>query len=394
MSWLTINAGSSSIKYKIYRGSKNDLVEHSSGIIEGIGETSGNWRHNSKQESRTFKNHKEAFQALSERIIPELKNDLPRGVGHRVVHGGSIYFKPTIIDINVLQTIHDLARLAPLHNPANAIGIECAMATFPEAQHVAVFDTAFHAKMPDTAAYYPLHWETAQKEDIRRYGFHGINHAYVTEKAAEWLDKPFHECQFISLHLGNGASACLVKNGQSCDTSMGMTPLAGLMMGTRCGDIDPAIALYLINQGYAPEKVDEIFNKKSGLYGIANDNDMRRLLERVENNDKQAILAIDMYCYILQKTIGAYLSQCDALDALIFTGGVGENAAPIRMKTLATLKHFGFAINNEMNNLSSFEKNIAPINKNGIPILVIKGNEELAIAKACANVLQSVENPV
>ncbi|MCC5790986.1 MAG: acetate kinase [Legionellaceae bacterium] len=387
---LTINAGSSSIKYQLFHTKQSTLIERFGGLIENIGEGSGQWQHRNEQSddsTHQFQNHEQAFQALNKRIMAELQGMTPDVVGHRIVHGGRQYRQPTIIDQQVLASIKTLARLAPLHNPANALGIECAQRAFPASQHVAVFDTAFHAHMPEKAALYPINRFVAEKEHIRRYGFHGINHAYVAQKAAEWLQKPLEQCQLISLHLGNGASACLIKDGYSQDTSMGMTPLAGLMMGTRCGDIDPAIPLYLLKQGYSPEAIDQLLNKQSGLIGISDDNDMRHLSGRAAAQDKQAQLAIDMYCYILQKTIGAYYSQCEQLDALIFTGGVGENSALIRQKTLANLAHFGLLVDTQRNTAHS-KAGIRSIG-GGIPaILVIRGNEELAIARECLAMAQ------
>ena len=213
-----------------------------------------------------------------------------------------------------------------------------------------------------------------------RYGFHGINHEYVAQQAAIFLKKPLTTCNFITLHLGNGASACLVKQGKSVDTSMGMTPLAGLIMGSRCGDIDPAIPLYLQQQGMSLKSVDHLLNKQSGLIGIANDNDMRRLLTRLEAHDPAAELAISMYVYSIQKIIGSYLSQISSLDGLIFTGGVGENAFPIREKIILPLSHMGFALDQKLNATNTGE-NCRNISKSGSPILVIRGDEERFIAE-------------
>lgn len=379
MNILTINAGSSSIKYKLFQSKDHQLTPVINGLIENIGGKQGQWHHQEdikKTVPHTFKNHQQAFEALADK----LKDQEIKGVGHRVVHGGEIYYQPTLIDDKVLATIKSLSILAPIHNPINAEGIEFARRYFKNAYQVAVFDSGFHHSMPEAAYTYAIDHQTAKDFAIRRYGFHGINHEYVAHQAALHLGKPLEQCQLISLHLGNGASACLIKNGHSQDTSMGLTPLAGLIMGTRCGDIDPAIPLFLQEQGMSLKEVDELLNKKSGLMGIAGDNDMRHLCQRAENADKEAILAIAMYVYAVQKMIGSYFSQTPALDALIFTGGVGENAAIIRKQIIAPLQHLGLAIDQDKNTSSDFGhcENIASMD---LPVLVIKGNEEIFIAE-------------
>lgn len=379
---LILNAGSSSIKYNIFEFNKNKPSEILSGLIEGIGEKQGNWHHKADIKSstaQTFSSHKEAFAALSEKLQNNLHVKQIYAIGHRVVHGGEHFKQPTIVTNDVLQTIKSLAKLAPLHNPVNAIGIEFSMRYFPKAIQVAVFDTGFHQTMPLHVYKYAINNELAQQEQIRRYGFHGINHEFVANKASDFLGKKIDACNFISLHLGNGASACLIKDGESFDTTMGMTPLAGLIMGSRCGDIDPAIPLYLQQTGYSIEDVDKMLNKNSGLVGIAGDNDMRNLVSRMESGDETAKLAIKMYVYSIQKAIGAYLSQTPKLDALIFTGGVGENASIIREMIIQNLSHFNLNIDNEQNYTKNNEicHNIA---KSGTPILTIKGDEALYIS--------------
>lgn len=376
MAILTINAGSSSIKYKVY---KQNLSPIFSGLIEGIGESKGFWHHtdqNKVSNPRTFNSHKEAFTELAVMLKTLLGDESIQGIGHRVVHGGKDYFTPTIITAELLERIEALSALAPLHNPVNAEGIRLMEACFPNVLQVAVFDTGFHHSLPEYVYRYAIDKDLADSMEIRRYGFHGINHAWVAAEAAAWLKKPLESCDLITLHLGNGASACLIKKGLSFDTSMGMTPLAGLMMGTRCGDIDPGVAFYLQRKGYSPQEVDRLFHKTSGLMGIAGDNDMRRISARAEAGDKAASLAIEMYVYAIQKTIGAYLSQTSHLDALVFTGGVGENAAVIRQKIIAPLKHFGMSINPAMGASQTCEK----ISDKGTPILVIRGDEEKYIA--------------
>lgn len=382
MNILTINAGSSSIKYQLFLCQQAQFEVLVSGLIEGISEPSGHWRHHGEQkesQSVCFADHKAAFEALSDKLN-SLSID---AVGHRVVHGGYEFSQASMITEEVLATIESLSSLAPIHNPINAQGIHFAIKAFPKALQVAVFDTGFHQTMPEKAYRYPVNQAIADKFAIRRYGFHGINHEFVAIEAAKYLQKPLSSCHFISLHLGNGASACLIKNGRSVDTSMGLTPLAGLMMGTRCGDIDPSIPGYLQEQGLSLAEVDKLLNKKSGFIGIAGQNDMRQLLKAAQANDERAILAIDMYVYRIQQYLGAYLSQTPNLDALIFTGGVGENAKDIRLKILSALTHMGFYIDNGLNQQTK-DDTVSAISNSGIPILVIKGNEELLIAQQTA----------
>ncbi|MCA0403885.1 MAG: acetate/propionate family kinase [Proteobacteria bacterium] len=384
---LTINAGSSSIKYKAYHIVDNKEMLLLGGIIEGIGEQISSWRHQEDTKKTVFKNHKEAFKELADRLNKELKNYPIEGIGHRVVHGGEHYYLPTRIDDKVLHDIEELAHLAPIHNPINAEGIKAALLYFKDAVQIAIFDSGFHHSLPPYASHYALNFELANRYQIKRYGFHGINHEYVARQAALHLNKPFEECNLISLHLGNGASACLVKKGLSYDTSMGMTPLAGLVMGTRCGDIDPAIVIYLQKEGMSSQEVDELLNKKSGLLGMANNNDMRQVLAKVEEGDKKAALAINIYVYSIQKIIGAYLSQITRLDALIFTGGVGENASLIREKVLQNLSHFNLHLDKEVN-LGRNENACYAISNKGYPIFVIKGDEEKFMAAQVAHFLE------
>jgi acetate kinase len=376
MNILTINAGSSSIKYKVFNAKMEVML---SGLLSGIGE-----------DKSEFKNHEVAFDALVQILETNLKDHPINGVGHRVVHGGNIFFKPTLITPEVLKKIKELANLAPIHNPVNALGIEFSLKHYPKAVQVAVFDTGFHHQMPEKARLYAINQAVTEKYDIRRYGFHGINHEYVAIQAAAYLNKPLSACNFISLHLGNGASSCLIKNGKSADTSMGMTPLAGLVMGSRCGDIDPAIPLYLLNQNFSAQEIDSLLNKDSGFVGIAQENDMRKLLLRAEAQDLKAKLAIDMYVYSIQKIIGAYLSQLPNLDALIFTAGIGENSATIRQKIMEPLQHLGFYLQQEKN-LQKSDKSCWDISKNGKPILVIHGDEELMIAKDVIDLAKNLQ---
>ncbi len=391
MNVLTINAGSSSLKYKFFSINNNCSTVILAGLIEGIGEQEGNWHHTLDKKTSTphqFASHHEAFLAFVQKLSSDIGDLTIDAVGHRVVHGGSRYFNPTVITQEVLQAIVDLSQLAPIHNPINALGIQFAMQYFTNAVQVAIFDSGFHHTLPTHVYTYAIDTAVANHYQIRRYGFHGINHEYVSQQAANFLKKPLGDCNFISLHLGNGASACLVKDGKSVDISMGMTPLAGLIMGTRCGDVDPAIPLYLQQQGMPLNEVDTLLNKKSGLLGIAKDNDMRRLLTRMDAGDETATLAIAMYVHSILKTIGGYIAQTPALDALIFTGGVGENAHPIRAKILAPLEHLGLAICVKKNQINSIE-NCRDISPKGTPILVIRGDEEEFIAHEVVKIIKS-----
>ncbi|MBA3536427.1 MAG: acetate/propionate family kinase [Tatlockia sp.] len=386
MNILTLNAGSSSIKYKAYNIENQTLNPLVSGLIEGIGESETHWHHRKESKETShhhFLNHEQAFAALADKLKVDLKDFPIQGVGHRVVHGGNRYHQPTIISPVVLAEIRDLSKLAPIHNPINALGIQCAEQYFPKATHVAIFDNGFHHTMPAHVSHYAINAEVANQYQIRRYGFHGINHEYVANQAAEFLKKPLASCNFIILHLGNGASACLIKNGKSFDTSMGMTPLAGLVMGTRCGDIDPAIVLYLQEQGLTAGEVHKLLNQQSGLKGLAKENDMRKLITRALADDEAAKLALKIYIYAVQKIIGAYWSQVERLDALIFTGGVGENASLIREKIITPLKHMGFNLDEKLN-LTSSDENCHSISKSGTTILVIRGDEEALMAEKVA----------
>lgn len=384
---LTINAGSSSIKYKAFSAENDRHQLLFGGLIDRIGVASGLWNHRESSQPHHFKNHQEAFEALGQQLKTELGDQTIQAVGHRVVHGGTSFYQPTLITPDVLAEINQLSQLAPLHNPINALGIIFAQAHFNNAVHVAIFDSGFHHTLPKYVRNYAIDQSTAKRYQIERYGFHGINHEYVAREAANYLNKPLPNCNFISLHLGNGASACLIKNGQSYDTSMGMTPLAGLIMGTRCGDIDPALPLYLLDQGLTSAEVDHLLNKQSGLKGICNDSDMRRVLARVEADDEAATLALEMYVYAIQKIIGAYLSQIDFLDALIFTGGVGENAAYIREKALGPLKHFGFQLNNQLNELRSKDPCYAISTEESKLVLVIRSDEESLMVQKVMEVI-------
>ena len=343
MKIAVINCGSSSLKFKLFEmpSAKVLCSEH----VEHIGE-----------EDAAVKNHFEAIECLH---VDFSEIDV---VGHRVVHGGEMFQNSVRIDDTIMQAISDLIPLAPLHNQANLEGIRVVRQKAPNIVQIAVFDTAFHTTLPKEASIYALPYAMYEKHQIRRYGFHGTSHAYLLQKAAQLLTKDVADTNIITLHLGNGASACAIKNGKSCDTSMGFTPLEGLVMGTRCGDIDPAIVLFMQNElNLSADEVDTLLNKKSGLFGLCGENDVRKIEKR---NDERAKLAINIMVYRIQKYIGAYMVVLEDVDAIVFSGGIGENSHFIREAV--------------MNN---------KILKN-IKSLVIKTDEELQIVNECLKVLK------
>lgn len=303
-------------------------------------------------------------------------------VGHRVVHGGESLAATTFITDEVKEEIKKLFTLAPLHNPANYTGIEVAKKVFPKAKQVAVFDTAFHQTMPEKAYRYAIPQSFYTDLGIRAYGFHGTSHKYVSEKAINYLKKP--DAKLITIHLGNGCSMTAVNAGRSVDTSMGFGPLSGLIMGTRCGDIDPSIIFYLVNQsGFDVEQIYTLMNKRSGMQGLTGFSDMRDIKKKLEEGNEQAKLAYELYAYRVKKYIGSYVAVLNGLDAIVFTAGVGENDAEMRDKICAEMDFWGIRIDEHKNNIRS--KEIREINMDDavVKILIIPTNEELEIAKQC-----------
>lgn len=312
------------------------------------------------------------------------------GVGHRVVHGGEAFQAPTRITTQVVARIRSLIPLAPLHNPANLTGIEVAMRRFPRIPHVAVFDTAFHQSMPPEAYRYALPEAWYRDHQVRRYGFHGTSHAWVTRRAAELLGRPLDQLNLITLHLGNGASAAAIGGGRSLDTSMGLTPLEGLMMGTRSGDIDPAIPNFVGNTlGLSNEAVDRALNRDSGLKGICGVNDMREVLARAGSGDPNARLARDMYCYRAKKYIGAYCAVLGRVDALVFTAGIGEHSPDIRAGICAGLEGMGIRLDEERNGQRLEDARAIHRDDSRVAVLVIPTDEELEIARQTRAVIEA-----
>ncbi|HEG5396181.1 TPA: acetate kinase [Campylobacter coli] len=387
MKILVLNSGSSSIKFKFF----DDKVVKASGLVEKIGEEKSKVILKNALNDENFerelaiKNHEHGLQIVNELFkesgILEDLNALD-GCGHRIVHGGRNLSEHCLVDDYVLKEIDRVSIFAPLHNPAHLAGIKTMMKAAPNVKNTVIFDTAFHRTMPDFAYMYALPYDFYDKHNIRRYGFHGTSHAFVSARAAKLLGKDKEDLNAISAHLGNGASVCAIKGGKSVDTSMGFTPLEGLVMGTRCGDLDPAILPFISNlKGLTIEEIDTLLNKKSGLYGICGSNDFRDIGVKIEQGDDKARLAFDMFCYRLLKYIGAYFTVLPRTDAIIFTGGIGENAALVRQKVCEKLSHLGIELDTELNNeKTSCERVISAANSK-VKIFIIPTDEELEIAR-------------
>jgi acetate kinase len=391
MKILVLNSGSSSIKFQLFNAQTNESLV--SGIIEQIGEHESSAKIKFKDKNgkncelgknTSISNHKVGLEIMNSLLIEsKIIKDLCEldGIGHRVVHGGEEFSKPTIINEKVIQQIEKLIPLAPLHNPANLDGIKSSIEHCPNVPQVAVFDTAFHANIPKHAYMYALPYETYEKNGVRRYGFHGTSHHFIVKEAAKYLGIDIDKLNAITLHLGNGASMSAVKNGKSIDTSMGLTPLEGLIMGTRCGDIDPAIIFYLSRiRNLSIDELDNMLNKKSGLKGICGNNDMREIGEMAKEGDEKAKLALEMFSYRIKKYIGSYSAVLGRVDCLIFTGGIGENDIEVRKDSCSNLENLGISLDVKKNNQRA--KEILEVNTKDskVKVLVIPTNEELEIA--------------
>ncbi len=388
---LVLNCGSSSLKFAIVDAATGD--EHLTGLAEclHLPEARIKWKLDGKHEAQLGDGaaHDEALQFIVETILaskPELAEQL-KAIGHRVVHGGEQFTQSALIDETVLQGIENAASFAPLHNPAHIIGIEAAQKAFPALQNVAVFDTAFHQTMPEEAFLYALPYKLYKEHGIRRYGAHGTSHLFITRETAERLGKPANELNIINCHLGNGASVCAIKNGQSVDTSMGLTPLEGLVMGTRSGDMDPAIIFHLHDTlGYSVEDINTMLTKESGLLGLTEVTSDCRFVEDNYGEKEEATRAMDVFCHRLAKYVAGYTSTLDGrLDAIVFTGGIGENSAPIREMVLNRLGVFGIEVDSEANLKARFGgEGVITTADSRIPAMVISTNEELVIAEDTA----------
>ena len=390
MKILVLNAGSSSVKYQLFNMETNAVL--ASGLIEQIGESESNAKikyfdngiEKVVERKSSIKNHEGALKIMTSLliesgVIADL-NDLD-GIGHRVVQGGASFSEPVLVTEYVTEEIERLIPLAPLHNPGHLAGIKVSLEQSPNVPQVVVFDTAFHSSIPKHAYLYAIPYKFYEDLKIRRYGFHGTSHHFVVKEAAKYLNKDINSFNAITLHLGNGASMSAVKNGKSIDTSMGLTPLEGLIMGTRSGDIDPAVLFYLARKlGYTIDNLDKLLNKESGLKGICGTNDMREVNKLAEEGDTQAQLALDMFNYRIKKYIGAYSAVLGHVDCIIFTGGIGENDSNVRLNSCSDLANLGIHIDSAIN--SQRTSGIVTISRNEslVKVLVVPTNEELEIA--------------
>lgn len=396
MKILVLNCGSSSLKYQLFNMDDEKVLAQ--GIAERIGLNDSILTHKTSNGDKhkinlNFKNHKEALNKILELLTSKEYGVLKslseiEAVGHRVVHGGEKYSKAVLVNEDVKKSIKELFSLAPLHNPANLIGIEVCEELMKNVPMVALFDTAFHQSMNLEEFLYAIPYELYKENGIRKYGFHGSSHKYVSEKAAELAKKDIKNLKIISCHLGNGASLCAIKNGKSFDTTMGFSPLDGLVMGTRCGSIDPSIPLYLIkNNKLSVEEVDNILNKKSGVLGISSvSSDFRDIEDEAKKGNKKASLALDIFHYRIKKQIGAYIAALNGVDIIIFTAGVGENGPETREAILKDMDFFGIILDKEKNKVRGKIQEISAKNSK-VKVFVIPTNEELVIARETKKIL-------
>jgi acetate kinase len=384
---LVINSGSSSIKYQLVDATSGDAL--ASGIVERIGLEVGKVKHEGPNGATVLEqpvpDHETGMRLvldLFEQQGPQLREEDLTAVGHRVVQGGDVFDGPAVIDDAVLAQIDELSPLAPLHNPANVAGIEAARHAFPNIPHVAVFDTAFHRTMPPAAYTYAIDEQVAKEFKIRRYGAHGTSHLYVSRATAEFLGRPLEELNTIVLHLGNGASASAVRGGACIDTSMGLTPLEGLVMGTRSGDIDPAVLFHLARVGgYTIDQLDELLNRKSGMLGLSGYTDMRDVHDAVAAGDERVKTALDVYYHRIKGYVGKYYAELGRVDVITFTAGIGENDDIVRLNALAGLERLGIQVDPERNAGRVKEPKVISPDGAEVTVLVIPTNEELEIAR-------------
>jgi acetate kinase len=393
---LVVNAGSSSLKYSLVDGDTGEAL--ASGLVERIGETSGVVTHHGPSGEQRLEqkvaSHEDALAAVLDLFTqhgPSLDAVELAAVGHRVVHGGDRFAEPARIDDALVEEVRDLVPLAPLHNPANLEGIEVARRLFPDLPQVAVFDTAFHQTLPEHAYTYAVPRAWRDEHRVRRYGFHGTSHAFVSREAARLLGRSPEEVNVIVLHLGNGASAAAVAGGRSVDTSMGLTPLEGLVMGTRSGDLDPALHAHLHRTlGWSLEEIDRALNRESGLKGLAGENDFRELRRLIDAGDEGAQLAFDVYCYRIRKYVGAYTAVLGRVDAIVFTGGVGQHAPRVREASLSGLETWGVEVDAERNTgATGREPVVVSSEASRVAVLVVPTNEEWEIARQALSVVRA-----
>jgi len=401
MKILVLNCGSSSLKAQVFETSPEQIAAAqdrvlAKAIVERIGSrdaivsvTADGRR---SRATRPVANMDEALKAVIEVIEPYGPIE---AVGHRVVHGGETFHEPVVITEDAVERIEDLYDLAPLHNPHNIRGFRASRALLPDARHVAVFDTSFHQTLPQEAYLYGIPYSHYAQDHYRRYGFHGVSHRYIAWRYAQIQGKPKDQFKVISCHLGNGSSMCAVNYGRSIDTSMGFTPLEGLVMGTRCGDIDPSLVLHMMAMtGEGPSEMETLLNRKSGLYGLSGlSADMRLLLEFRGKGDTRAAMAIDVFCYRVKKYIGSYLAALNGAHAIVFTGGIGENAAPIRAQICTDLDGLGIKIDEAANDLAIATESRISLPDSPVQIWVIPTNEELLIARDTLRCLLGLPQP-
>ncbi|WP_326908903.1 acetate/propionate family kinase [Sedimentibacter sp. MB31-C6] len=390
MNVLIINCGSSSLKYQLINMDDESVL--AKGLAERIGIEGSVVKHEKTGQDKviindSMANHKDAINIVLKALVDSKYGAVKSlkeidAVGHRVVHGGEKFAGSVVITDEVVNTMKECTDLAPLHNPPNIIGIEACKELLPNIPMVGVFDTAFHQTMPEEAYIYPLPYELYQELGIRRYGFHGTSHKYVSERVSALTGKSNKELKIITCHLGNGASLTAIKDGQSVDTSMGMTPLEGLVMGTRCGDIDPAIVTFLMNKkNLSIQEIDNLMNKKSGVLGISGvSSDFRDIEEAADKGDKRAQLALDKFAYTVKKYIGSYAAAMGGVDVLVFTAGLGENSGPARKQICEGLEFLGIEIDDDKNNTRGKEVEISK-SSSKVKVFVIPTNEELMIAR-------------
>ena len=388
MKVLVINAGSSSIKYQLFEMPAEKVL--AKGLLEKIGEETSQLNHFSDSKEHKIKtkaaDHSAGMKLILDALVgPQtgVIKDVSEitAVGHRVVHGGEEFTDSVVINDEVIASIEKFADLAPLHNPPNLTGIKAAQKGLPKALQVACFDTAFHTSIPKVAYIYGLPYEIYEKYRVRKYGFHGTSHRYVARRCAAIMGRDKYDVNVITCHLGNGCSITAVKGGKSVDTSMGLTPLEGVVMGTRSGDFDPAILFYLSDKGYSLDELNDMCNKQSGLLGISGvSNDMRNLREQAEAGNDRAKLAFDIFCYRIRKYIGSYTAVLGRLDALVFTGGIGENVAEVRAQVCRNLEQIGIKIDSAANEATIRREGLISSAQSRVKVYCVPTNEELAIA--------------
>ncbi|ABV32863.1 MULTISPECIES: acetate kinase [Pseudothermotoga] len=397
MKILVVNCGSSSVKYQ-FIDMKGEKVL-CKGLAERVGIEGSRLVHKVNEDKhvieKPMKDHEEALKLILETLLDReigVIRDLSEisAVGHRVVHGAERFASSILIDEEVMKVLEENIHLAPLHNPPNIMGIKAVQKLLPQVPNVGVFDTAFHQSMPRKAFLYPLPYEFYEKYRIRRYGFHGTSHRYVSKRAAEILGRDYYDFKVITCHLGNGASIAAIRHGKSIDTSMGFTPLEGLVMGTRSGDIDPAIVIYMQQNLSIPvEEVYNILNKKSGVLGLSKlSSDMRDIEDAAESGNEMAQLALEIYIYRIAKYIGAYTAAMNGVDAIVFTAGVGENSPYVREKVCDYLGFLGVKIDRNLNNMKGVER-IVSTPDSRVAILIVPTNEELVIARDTKQIVES-----